>query len=230
MSQTREGEAALQAARKRLEELQNGTRPQEIERTRALYEQARQQWLLLKTGPRIEDIRAAEANVDSVSAEYHLAKITENRQRELFAQNNTSAENYDRAQKERMVTQYRLRAARAELEKLNAGFRLEEIQAAKAQMDAASAAWSLAREGPRREQIEQAQAEVERAVFSLERAKVNLTETVITAPADCVVEVCRLQPGDLLAPNQTALTLLLPQPLWTRIYVPESRFRRPLAW
>jgi len=119
--------------------------------------------------------------------------------------------------------QNRYRAARAELEKLRVGFRQEEILAAKAQLEGASASLGLALEGPRIEQIEQARAEVERARAVVERARVDHRETRIVAPGDGVVEVCRLQPGDLLAPNQAALTLILPIPLWVRIYVPESR-------
>ncbi len=219
----REAEAGLQAAEKRLEELENGTRPLDIEKARALLEQARQQWTLLVNGPRPEDIRAAEANVASASADLNLAMVTEKRQRELFAKKDTTADNLDRAQKELTVAQNRYRAARAELEKLRVGFRQEEIRAAKAQLEGASASLGLALEGPRVEQIEQARAEVERARAAVERARVDLRETRIVAPGDGVVEVCRLQPGDLLAPNQAALTLILPIPLWVRIYVPESR-------
>lgn len=219
----REAEAGLQAAEKRLEELENGTRPLDIEKARALFEQARQQWTLLVNGPRQEDIRAAAANVESASADLNLAMVTEKRQRELFAKKDTTADNLDRAQKELAVAQNRHRAARAELEKLRAGFRHEEILAAKAQLEAASASLGLALEGPRIEQIEQARAEVERARAAVERARADLRETRIVAPGDGVVEVSRLQPGDLLAPNQVALTLILPIPLWVRIYVPESR-------
>ncbi|MGC9327865.1 MAG: HlyD family secretion protein, partial [Candidatus Hinthialibacter sp.] len=187
------------------------------------YEQARQEWILLQNGPRVEDIRAAEANVASASAEFSLAFITEKRQRELFAQKNTTAENLDRAVQELTVAQNRLNAARAELDKLRAGFRTEEIQAAKAKMDAASASLSLSLEGPRQEQIDQALAELERTKALVEKAQIDLKETQITAPADAVVEVSRLQPGDLLAAHQIAASLILPDPLWVRIYVPESR-------
>ena len=51
----------------------------------------------------------------------------------------------------------------------------------------------------------------------------DLGETVITAPSEGVAETCRLRPGDLLAPNQAALTMILYEPLWVRIFVPESR-------
>ena len=218
-----EAEAGLLLAQKRLDELQNGTRPLDVKRAEALYEGAKQQWTLYKNGPRKEDVRAAEANLQSASADLLLASITEKRQRGLFAKKDTTADNLDRAEAGLAVANNRLRAAKAELEKLRAGFREEEILAAKAQMDEASAALALAIEGPRREQIEQARADLARAKALVEGAKVDLGETEIESPTDAVVEVSRLQPGDLLAPNQTALTLILDVPMWVRIYVPESR-------
>lgn len=217
-----ESEAGLQLAMKRRDELENGSRPQDIERARALFEQARQQWQLLVNGPRVEDIHAAQANVEAASADLNLASLTAKRQRELFAKKDTTADNLDRAEKELSVARNRQLAARAELEKLRAGFRVEEIQAARAQMESASAALSLAVEGPRKEQIEQARAEVDRAKAAVERARIDLQEAVITAPDEAVVEVSRLQPGDLLTANQTALTLILYVPIWVRIYIPES--------
>jgi ABC-type multidrug transport system permease subunit len=43
----------------------------------------------------------------------------------------------------------------------------------------------------------------------------------IVAPSNSVVEVLSIKVGDVLAPNQKAATLLLPQHLWVRVYVPE---------
>jgi len=219
----RETESELRRARERQRELENGSRPQEIEHANALLEAARQQWQLLKNGPREEDIRAARANTEAARAEVQLASITEKRQKELFASKNTTAENLDRAQKELSVANSRLRAAEAELEQLLAGFRQEDIQASYAQVLAASAALALTMEGPRQEQIAQAQADTARLASVLDRVRIDLQETRITAPSDGVVETSTLEPGDLLAPNQSAMTLILDKPLTVRIFVPESR-------
>ncbi|MBZ0254781.1 efflux RND transporter periplasmic adaptor subunit [bacterium] len=218
-----EAQAGLALAQKRLEELENGTRPQDLKRMEALYEQAKQQWTLLVNGPRLEDVRVAEANVKSTSADLLLATLTVNRQRELFAKKNTTADNLDRAEANLKIKQNQFRAASAELEKLRAGFREEEISAAKAQVDAASAALELAMEGPRKETIEQARADLDRTKALVDAAKIDVAEAEIKASTDAVVEVCRIQPGDLLAPNQTAAVLLLHVPMWVRVYVPESR-------
>jgi len=49
----------------------------------------------------------------------------------------------------------------------------------------------------------------------------QLREMKITAPSDCVLEVLSVKVGDVLAANREVATLLLPQHLWVRVYVPE---------
>lgn len=49
----------------------------------------------------------------------------------------------------------------------------------------------------------------------------ELAELKVVAPNDCVLEVLNVKVGDVLAPNQELATLILPQHLWVRAYVPE---------
>src|SRR4030095_693862 len=49
----------------------------------------------------------------------------------------------------------------------------------------------------------------------------ELRELNVIAPNDCVVEVLNVKVGDVLAPNEELATLILPQHLWVRVYVPE---------
>ena len=50
----------------------------------------------------------------------------------------------------------------------------------------------------------------------------ELDELKVVAPNECVVEVLNVKVGDVLAPNQELATLILPQHLWVRVYVPET--------
>lgn len=218
-----EAKATQESAVQKVLELENGTRPEEIDRLKAELEATRQQLRLLSNGARPEDIEAAKANLDSTQAELRLAEKNEKRFRTLFSTKDTTAENLDRAVQNLQVSQNRVRAAEADWQRLTKGFRVEEIEAAEAQVQAASAALRLALAGPRLEQIAQAQAERDRAAAALQRIQVDLDETLIHAPLGGVIESSPLEIGDLLAPNQTALTLILHQPLWIRIYVPESQ-------
>ena len=49
----------------------------------------------------------------------------------------------------------------------------------------------------------------------------QLREMRIVAPADTVLEVLSVKAGDVLAPNREVATLLLPEHLWVRVFVPE---------
>ena len=97
------------------------------------------------------------------------------------------------------------------------------------QVKSAQETYDLQKTGFRKEDITQAQANLDSAKASLNQAQHALAETetrinemVITAPMDATVEVCSLRPGDLLNPNQSAMTLVIPDKLWVRVYAPEN--------
>jgi multidrug resistance efflux pump len=48
-------------------------------------------------------------------------------------------------------------------------------------------------------------------------------ELQVTSPADGIVETIDLRPGDLVPANQTVATLLEPDQIWVRVYVPEPK-------
>lgn len=74
--------------------------------------------------------------------------------------------------------------------------------------------YDLLQEGTRVERIDQARAQ-------LAEIDTQLREMRVYAPADCVLEVLSVKLGDVLAPNREVATVLLPQHLWVRVYVPE---------
>ena len=49
----------------------------------------------------------------------------------------------------------------------------------------------------------------------------QLAEMQVTAPADSILEVLSVKVGDVLPANREVATLLLPQHLWVRVFVPE---------
>jgi len=79
---------------------------------------------------------------------------------------------------------------------------------------AAKGRYDLLVAGTRPERIAQAGAQ-------LREVEAQLRELEIVSPAAAVLEVLHVKIGDVLAPNQSAATLLLPGYLWVRVYVPE---------
>jgi HlyD family secretion protein len=79
---------------------------------------------------------------------------------------------------------------------------------------AARSRYDLLLAGTRPERLAQARGQ-------LAEIESHLREMQILAPSNSVLEVLSVKVGDVLAPNQEAATLLLPQHLWVRVYVPE---------
>jgi len=71
--------------------------------------------------------------------------------------------------------------------------------------------------------VKSAQGMVDVAQGWLQQIDVMLDELTIRAPRAARVEALDLRPGDILAPNATAVRLLEPDQLYVRIYVPETQ-------
>jgi membrane fusion protein YbhG len=69
--------------------------------------------------------------------------------------------------------------------------------------------------------IAAAQARVAQALAQLADMDSQIQEMKIVAPADSILEVLSVKVGDVLAANREVATLILPQRLWVRVYVPE---------
>ena len=70
--------------------------------------------------------------------------------------------------------------------------------------------------------MEAAQMRVIQARAQLADIESQLKEMQVTAPAESILEVLSVKAGDVLGPNGEVATLLLPEHLWVRVYVPET--------
>src|SRR5205807_8494940 len=69
--------------------------------------------------------------------------------------------------------------------------------------------------------LEAAQMKVSQARAQLADMDAQLKEMQVVAPAESILEVLNVKVGDVLPANGEVATLLLPQHLWVRVYVPE---------
>jgi HlyD family secretion protein len=69
--------------------------------------------------------------------------------------------------------------------------------------------------------LEAARAKVEQAKAQLADMDAQIQEMKIVAPTDSILEVLSVKVGDVLPANREVATLILPQHLWVRVYVPE---------
>jgi HlyD family secretion protein len=83
-------------------------------------------------------------------------------------------------------------------------------------VSAAKSRFELLQAGARAERIEQARA-------TLRRIDTQIAELRVTAPTNCVLEILHVKVGDVAAPSRELATLILPQHLWVRVYVPQPQ-------
>ena len=119
-----------------------------------------------------------------------------------------------------------MKAARQGLSLREEGPRKERIEQAEANLRDAEAAYARALAGPRIEQIRQAEAQARAARESLEEARRQLSYTGLHAPYDGVILSKAAEPGEYLQPGSPVVTLGDLAHPWLRAYVNEIHLGR----
>jgi HlyD family secretion protein len=169
-------------------EVTAGVRQQEAEAARA-GSLARDQEL----GPRLEERRAAKADLDTAEAALSLAETELRRVQALFAKQLIAQSDLDRA-----VTQRDQSAARR---------------------DGAAQRYRLLESGYRKQMVSAAREAAEAAQAGLQSARSKARELVLTAPISGVVLLKSVEQGEVVGPAIPLLTLGDPRKLWMRVYI-----------
>ena len=89
-------------------------------------------------------------------------------------------------------------------------------------MEQAQAQYRLVKEGPRKEDIDQARAKVEQAKAALQSAETKLGYATVTSPLTGVVLSKNIEPGEYVAAGTPVVTVADIENLWLRAYVDET--------
>jgi HlyD family secretion protein len=157
----------------------------------------------MEAGNRSEDIAQARALVAEREATLANAQRTYTRQAELLKSGNTPRRAYDDALAALREAEARLNSARQALGLMEAGFRAEDVAAARAEL-----------------------AEKEAMVAIAER---RLADADLIAPNDGTILSRVREEGAIVGAGETVFVLSLTSPVWIRSYVsePELGFLRP---
>ena len=90
-------------------------------------------------------------------------------------------------------------------------------------MEQAEAQFRLVKEGPRKEDIDQARAKVEQAKATLESAETKLGYATVASPLNGVVLSKNTEPGEYVAAGTPVVTVADLTNIWLRAYVDEER-------
>jgi HlyD family secretion protein len=157
----------------------------------------------LKAGTRPEELAQSRARTSAAQADAELAR--QQLDRILAVQQDSNG---------RAVSQQDVDAARA------------RAKSAQAVLEQARQGQELARHGPRREDIAQAQAQLDAANAAIALLQYQLGEASLKAPVNAVVRARLMEAGDMAAPQRPVYTLAIADPKWVRTYVREADLGR----
>ena len=167
----------------------------QLAQARAKVEAADAQLRLLLAGTRAEDLRRAEDQMAQAQAELDAARRDLDRLSGLAERGSATEKSRDDAATRKEIAESAVAAARAELDKLVAGPRRQEIEAARAQ-----------------------RASAEAMVAAVEQ---QITDATVLAPTDGVVTTRVAEPGEILPPGATIAVLTdLARP-WLTVWIDE---------
>ena len=185
----------------------------------------------LKSGSRPQEIQEAKAAVDSVQSEFDRAKRDWDRAQTLYKNDDISTAQYDQYRNRWENAEAMLKQTKERQALVLAGPRIEQIDAASAQMDRARAALKMtesnALEIKRREQeLPLRRSEIARAAASLAMIESQLADTMAYSPVDGVVLVKAADVGEVLAAGTTIVTIGDIDHPWLRAYINETDLGR----
>jgi len=218
-----EAKAQLEKSVKQYEQMQSGFRGEEIAQASAKRDQLAAQLDKLRAGPRKQEISVATDQLELSKADLLLSQQKFDRQKKLHDEGTTTEEAFEEASAQLKVARARVEAQTEQLALLNEGTREEDLRAAEAQLEEATQAWQLVKNGYRKNDIDQARAAVDAAEAAVQAIQKQINELQISAPVPGSVEALELQPGELVAANAPAISMLDLSHLWVRAYVPENQ-------
>lgn len=145
----------------------------QVDQAKARLASAKARLAKLKTGSRTEEIKIAQAQMQEAETNYANSQANYKRIEKLFNEGAVSKEAYDNASTQYAVT--------------------------KSQWDSAKENYQMVKEGPRIEEIHDAEAEVNAAEASLQFAETQLSDTIIRAPSDGTILERLIEVGEMVS-------------------------------
>lgn len=244
------------------------------EAAESAYKQAKARLELVEAGARPEQIEQARAAVESAQAHFVNASQDAERAQNLFATGAVSKQQLDAAIARRDSARAGLAAAEARLAELRAGARVEELEQARAaesqaraQLEGARLNLQVVRElyadrlptkqqlelartqhrtalegvaaararlqlllaGATEETIRAARAQVQQARGALDAAEALLEHLTVKSPVSGRVILKVVEQGELVTPGMPIVRIADLKTVWLRVYVPEPNMRVKLG-
>ncbi|WP_281793308.1 efflux RND transporter periplasmic adaptor subunit [Desulforhabdus amnigena] len=218
--------AEVEAAKAALAELEAGSRPQEIAQAEAAAHKAEEKLKEMLAGSRPQEIRAAEASVSQARADVERLKSDYERQVQLYKREVISAREFEVTQGAYKAASARLAEASEHLKLVREGPRKEEIEQARAALREARERFDLVKAGPRQETIDQSRARLKQAREALALAEIRLGYARIVSPLSGVVLSENIESGEYVSAGTPIVTVGDLVNVWLRAFINETDLGR----
>jgi HlyD family secretion protein len=173
---------------------------QRLEVAQATLKSAQARLKKLLAGSRPEEIREAEAALQQAQFDFENKKVNYERIKSLFERGVIPKDTLDN-------TESAFKISKAAVERAKENYQLVKI-------------------GPRKEDIEDARAQVEQAKANLKLIETQLSYTTLYSPLSGVVLVKSGEIGEVVNPGTPILTLADIENVWLKAYIPEADLSR----
>ena len=192
---------------------------------------AKSQLLQLKNGSRPQEIQEATAAVAAAQSQYDQAKKDWDRAQTLYKNDDISTSQFDQFRTRFESADANLKQTKEHAGLVQAGPRAETIESASAQVERAQASLRMGQanaiETKRREQdIVARQGDIERAKSQIALIDSELADTIAVSPINGIVLVKAADPGEILAPGTSVVTVGDIEHPWLRAYIREQDLGR----
>ena len=180
-----------------------------IDRANAQRATADAQLKLVQAGARVEDIRHAQAQIDTARAELSAARAELAASEQDLARFETLLANNSGSRKQRDDAATRRDVAR------------DRVASAESRVTTAQESHAKLRAGSRPEEIEAARARVSEVAAQIATLQKGITDATLASPVGGVVTEKLVEVGEVIAPRTAALVIVDLDRAWADVFVPE---------
>jgi len=204
---------------------------QEISQAQAAVENAQARLQQLLDGSRPQEIQSAKAGVDQALADMEKKKADMDRAKKLYQDKYIAAQDWDAAKTAYDMAVANYKKAQENYDLVVEGPRKEEIAAGRAQLGQSQAALRLTKThriqiDVLKKELATAQGQVKEAASALEVIQTQIEYSNLYAPTSGVVLVKNAEPGEFVVPGGAVVTLGQIEKPWLKAFINESDLGR----
>ncbi len=202
--QIERAQVTLETAKARLAQVRTPATEAEMAVAQASIDAAKASLSKLLDGPTESDLQSAKLNVDS--ARNQLWGVQAQRDAVAGDRRQSNAQK-DSSEAQVLVAEVAVEQALLAQERMKEPAAAEDVAITQSQIDQAEAQLAQLIDRPRAEDVAVSQAQVDEAALSLEQAKEQLEDTLLTAPFDGMVLSVAVNAGEWATPGMPAIVL-----------------------